>query len=94
MFSYIIAFLACALALYSPVSQILSPGAQQQLRRTPRPHINEELLALEGVALANQTGHGCPADAYSVRVFSREPLVIYIENFLSPEERDHLLEIR
>jgi hypothetical protein len=27
-------------------------------------------------------------------VVSREPLIIYVENFLSPEESQHLLDIR
>lgn len=36
----------------------------------------------------------CPEHSYSIRVFSRDPLVIYITSFLSVEEADHLVKIR
>jgi prolyl 4-hydroxylase len=36
----------------------------------------------------------CADDAYRVHLFSRSPLVIYVENFLSRPETDHLLSIR
>ncbi|KAI3394167.1 hypothetical protein diail_3177 [Diaporthe ilicicola] len=88
MLSYIVAVLAFVL-LYNPITQLLSP-ATPQIRRTPRPQVNETLLALEDVA--NQTLQ-CPGDSYSVHIFSKQPLVIYIENFLTAGERSHLLDI-
>ncbi|KAJ9154871.1 2OG-Fe(II) oxygenase family oxidoreductase [Pleurostoma richardsiae] len=94
MFSYVVGLAALFLVLYNPVSDWLSGSPSvglPPLRRTPRPQINEELLALEEPA--NQTGLECPPDAYSVHIYSVAPLVIYIENFLSAEEREHLLEI-
>ncbi|QKX56699.1 uncharacterized protein TRUGW13939_03805 [Talaromyces rugulosus] len=36
----------------------------------------------------------CPDDAYRVHLFSRSPLVIYVEDFLSVSETEHLLAIR
>lgn len=38
----------------------------------------------------------CPgaADGYQVHLLSRTPLIIYIENFLSDAEADHLVDIR
>lgn len=36
----------------------------------------------------------CADDAYRVHLFSRSPLVIYIEDFLSRTETEHLLAIR
>lgn len=89
MFQYVVAVLAFVL-LYNPVTQLFSP-APPQIRRTPRPQVNEALLALED--LSNQTLR-CPADSYSAHILSKAPLVVYIENFLSPEERSHLLDIR
>ncbi|KAG8165839.1 hypothetical protein KVR01_004391 [Diaporthe batatas] len=88
MFALVVAVLAFVL-LYNPVTQLLSP-APPHLRRTPRPQVNESLLAVE-----NLTNHTlpCPADSYSVHIVSRAPLVLYVENFLSPEERTHLLDI-
>lgn len=95
MFSYIVGLLAVLVLFHDPISQLLSsPGAVPQIRRTPRPRLNTDLLALEDEASANETGIACPPDAYAVHVFSREPLVLYIEGFLSAEERAHLLDIR
>ncbi len=91
MFSYILGGLAILVLFFDPISQLLSPGAPR-IVRTPLPReLNEDLLALES---AHHNNSACPPDAYSVRIFSKAPLVIYIENFLSPEERAHLLEIR
>ncbi|OIW33815.1 2OG-Fe(II) oxygenase family oxidoreductase [Coniochaeta ligniaria NRRL 30616] len=95
MFSYVVGLVAVLVLFHDPISQLLSssPGAVPQLQRTPRPRLNTELLALEDDGTANETGITCPPDAYSVHIFSREPLVLYIEGFLSPEERAHLLDI-
>jgi hypothetical protein len=94
MFSYIVGLVACLVLFYNPISELLSPGAVPQIRRTPRPQLNTELLALEDEGNANVSNAACPDDAYSVHIFSREPLVLYIEGFLSVEERAHLLDIR
>jgi prolyl 4-hydroxylase len=36
----------------------------------------------------------CPGDDYRIHLFSRTPLIIYVENFVSPEEADHLVTVR
>jgi hypothetical protein len=36
----------------------------------------------------------CPHHAYNVHILSRDPLVIYIQSFLSNEEAEHLVRIR
>lgn len=89
MFSYVVAFLAF-LVLYNPIVQMLSPAPVPRIHRTPRPRVNETLLALED---DNGTALQCPEDSYSVHIVSKEPLVVYIENFLAADERSHLLEI-
>ncbi|KAI1393518.1 uncharacterized protein F4822DRAFT_15592 [Hypoxylon trugodes] len=89
MFSYIVAGIAIFLFAYNPIIEYLSPQPSR-LPRTPRPRINESLLAID---TTNQTAPDCPQDSYSVHILSKAPIVIYIENFLSEEERSHLLEI-
>jgi prolyl 4-hydroxylase len=89
MFSYIIGLVACVIFFYNPLMQMLSTSPPR-LIRTSRPPLNHELLALES---PNETSL-CKLDAYQIHVFSREPLVLYIESFLTPDERQHLLEIR
>lgn len=93
--SYAIGLVACLVLLPNPLRQFLSGGggfssAPPRVRRIPRPAVNESLLALDDWP-ANLT---CPGDAYAAHLFSKEPLVVYIENFLSPTERAHLLDIR
>lgn len=91
MFSYIVGLLAILL-LYDPLTRYLTAGQEPRpLPRTPRPRINESLLALE---TSDETALKCAPDAYSVHILSKAPLVVYIENFLAPDEREHLLEIR
>lgn len=90
MFSYVVAFLAF-LVLYNPIVQMLSSEPVPRIHRMPRSRVNESLLALEDT---NGTALQCPEDSYSVHIVSKEPLVVYIENFLSVDERSHLLEIR
>ncbi|KUI58812.1 hypothetical protein VP1G_06070 [Cytospora mali] len=75
MLSYAVAVLVFII-LYNPIIQFLSPAPLlPQVHRTPRPRVNESLLALEeanGTAPALQ----CLEDSYSVHIFSKEPLVV------------------
>lgn len=87
MFSYIIPLVALVIVFSNPIAQLfISPNRSL---RTERPAINESLLAIPGLG----DGEGCEG-AYKVHVWSAEPLVIYIEGFLSEAERVHLLETR
>lgn len=90
MFSVVVAGVAVLFLLSGPITEWFSPGPGH-IPRTPRPRINESLLAIDSV---NDTLSTCPPDAYSIHVISKAPLVIYIENFLFPEERQHLLDAR
>ncbi|CAN8096584.1 unnamed protein product [Discula destructiva] len=86
LFAYAVGLLACVLVYYS---QSPATATQRQMRRTPRPAINESLLALDD-------WHGnlsCGADGYTVHLFSKAPLIVYVEGFLSASERAHLIEI-
>lgn len=94
MLSYAVALLACLLLWYNNTANNPS-STPSSIRRTPRPRINESLLALEEEGDASITcGEHGGAGSYSVHLFSKEPLVVYIENFISHEERAHLLDIR
>ena len=101
MLSYIVGLVAIGILLANPISQLLfsdrsssspTPHRRQQTSKlSPRPRLNESLLALDGPGDAPPE---CPPDAYVARILRREPLVVYLEGFLSEEERSHLLEIR
>lgn len=98
--SLAIGLLACLVLLPNPIGQLLSSvlslsSTPPQIRRTPRPAINESLLALDdwpGNLTCGDDVDG--VGGYKAYVLSRAPLVVYIEGFLKPEERAHLLEIR
>jgi prolyl 4-hydroxylase len=96
MYSYIFGFIAIFIVFSNPIGQLLWPGehdggASSKLRRTERPRLNESLLAIEDEF---DSALACPADQYRTHILSREPLVIYIENFISTEEIASLLDLR
>lgn len=41
----------------------------------------------------NETEVACPSHHYRSRIIQRHPLIIYIENFLTRKEIDHLIEL-
>jgi hypothetical protein len=53
-------------------------------------HINGEQIPQ---APLQDESYTCTHPPYKVHVFSKSPLVIYITNFITPEERAHLLGI-
>jgi len=56
------------------------------------------LLSLAALASCDQkplkegklSDYACPDHPYTVHLFSKNPLVIYISNFITPEEAAHL----
>ncbi|EGR46633.1 uncharacterized protein TRIREDRAFT_66047, partial [Trichoderma reesei QM6a] len=91
MFTYIIGLLGLLLLIVpNPLTEYFLSQKERDKYLSPRPQLNESLLAIDA---PNATLPDCPADAYGVRILRREPLVVYLEGFLSEEERRHLLEI-
>lgn len=90
MFAAVVAGVAILFLFSGPIAE-WSSSDPRRIPHTPRPRINESLLAIDSV---NDTIPACRPDAYSIHVVSQAPLVIYIENFLFPEERQHLLDAR
>ncbi|KAM0284406.1 hypothetical protein ACHAQH_001982 [Verticillium albo-atrum] len=88
MISYLVGLVAFLLFALGPLTQWLSP-AQRSSSYAPRPYLNTSHLALDD---ANATAIDCAPDAYAVHIYSREPLVLYFESFLTEAERAHLLE--
>lgn len=92
MFSYIIGFIAVVVFIANPLSQFLLPNRDARMEAmAKRPQLNESLVAIDG---PNSTAPECGGNAYVARILNREPLVIYLEGFLSREERTELLDIR
>lgn len=102
MFSYIVAIFAALIFLSDPIARYFYPDmgnsssssvtSSSNIRPlSPRPRLNEDLLAIDA---ANASDPSCPEDSYIAHVLNRAPLVVYLENFLSEDERDYLLETR
>lgn len=92
MFSYVIGGIAVLIFLINPISEFFFPQ-QANTRRdhSQPPQLNESLLAINP---PNFTLPECPPDAYVAHILRSQPLVVYLENFLSQDEREHLLNIR
>ncbi|KAI0396901.1 hypothetical protein F5Y17DRAFT_417276 [Xylariaceae sp. FL0594] len=93
--TYTVALLGVLILLiHDPLTRYLTSGLEPRpLPHTARPPVNESLVAADDDGTAWSGLENCVQDAYSVHIVSRAPLVVYIENFLSVEEREHLLEI-
>lgn len=92
MLSYAIGLVAILIFFSDPISQFFYPNRQTaRIHHAPKPRLNESLLAIDA---PNATEPECPPDTYTARILRREPLVVYLENFISQDERQHLLDIR
>ncbi|KAL2255094.1 hypothetical protein VTK26DRAFT_4148 [Humicola hyalothermophila] len=88
MFTYLLALFPILFFFSDPILRLFSPSPPK-IHRLPQPELNPDLLAVEG----DVSNYTCPPNPYTVHIYSREPLVLYIENFISPAERAHLLEM-
>ncbi|CAL3968600.1 unnamed protein product [Diplocarpon coronariae] len=83
MIGYVAALVPLYLFLYLPVSNIL-------FGTTQKPPAG---AALNSSLIATNEPLACPAHRYNTHILSLEPLIIYIENFLSHDECRHLVKI-
>jgi prolyl 4-hydroxylase len=91
MIGYFLAVIPLYIFIYVPLSRLLfglSPSSSSLSHDGHELSFNESFIAFEDFNLA------CPEHAYTTHILSREPLVLYLEGFLSENEIEHLLEIR
>lgn len=109
LITWVLYFVPVYLFVVDPLLRTLLPADSTKSTRTPTTWETSDVLddwddttpALnftddsfispeDGVSL------NCPGEApgYRVHLLSRTPLILYIENFLSSEEADHLVDIR
>ena len=86
MIGYIFALLPIYVLLYLPLQNMLS-GSRDDISKFRGTTYNASLIASDEPL-------SCSSHSYNTFVVSRQPLIIYIENFLSPEESKHLLDLR
>jgi prolyl 4-hydroxylase len=86
MIGYIVALLPLYVLVYLPLSHMFN-GSSQRTVKLGVMSMNESFIATDEPI-------SCPGHSFNPHILSHEPLVIYIEEFLSDSESQHLLEIR
>jgi len=88
MLGYIAAVPAAYVFLYLPISQMIyGPPKQSPNGQLSNFVYNESFIATNEPL-------SCASHNYNTFILSHEPLIIYIENFLSEDESKHLIQIR
>ncbi|KAE8146352.1 hypothetical protein BDV25DRAFT_132993 [Aspergillus avenaceus] len=76
---------------------IVGPITRQLFPQKPLPRLfnpdNTPLLNDTILSLDDGITPTCPEDNYKIHILQRDPLVIYIEDFLTHDEADHLVEL-
>ncbi|KUJ19286.1 putative prolyl 4-hydroxylase subunit alpha-3 [Mollisia scopiformis] len=85
MLGYIAALPLLYMFVYLPISN-------SYFGTSPRPQA-QHVAILNSSLIADDVPLSCPSHSYNTHILSQEPLVIYIENFLSPDESKHLIDI-
>ncbi|TVY42931.1 putative prolyl 4-hydroxylase [Lachnellula subtilissima] len=87
MLGYIAALLPLYVLVWIPLSNVIFGTPQKQ---KPSDHQN---VLFNSSFIATDEPLSCPPHNYSTFILSQEPLIIYIENFLTAEESAHLISI-
>lgn len=86
MIGYVFALLPLYMILYLPISHMLS-DSPEKFTAADSNILNNSLIATDEPLF-------CPSHGYKTHILSFEPLIIYIEDFVSVNETKHLLKIR
>ena len=85
MIGYFVAIFPLYIFVYLPISNSLFRASDDGSRPA---------TILNGSFIASDDPLSCPAHTYNTFILSLDPLMVYIENFVSAEESAHLLAIR
>ncbi|KAF8849363.1 hypothetical protein BDZ45DRAFT_237363 [Acephala macrosclerotiorum] len=84
MLGYIAALPLLYVFVYLPISN-------SYFRTSPSPQ--GHVAILNSSLIADDLPLSCPQHSYNTHILSQEPLIVYIESFLSSDESKHLIEI-
>lgn len=92
IFGYLIALIPAYILVFAPISRLIfgpySQGSANDVLDTSK--LDPNLLSL----IDPDEVLNCSSHSYNVHIFSRAPLVIYIESFLSEDEASHMVRER
>jgi prolyl 4-hydroxylase len=86
MLGYIVALLPLYVLVWVPLSGIIFGTSQKPSDR--------QNVVFNSSFVATDEPLSCPPYNYNTFILSQEPLIIYIENFLTTEESAHLVKTR
>lgn len=85
MFTYFFALIPLYVLVYRPLQNHWQPKA---------PGSEAAVGAINSSLVATDEPLYCAPQSYHTHILSQEPLIIYIESFLSPNESAHLTKVR
>jgi prolyl 4-hydroxylase len=94
MIGYILALLPLYIFIYLPISQLLFPSSNPSTSTRSSSTSSHEDTFNSSFIAPEERHLICPPHYYSTHILSREPLVLYLENWLSEDEILHLIETR
>lgn len=89
MFNYLLAIIPIYIFVYLPASSYFSGVSPSVHPHFAPVDFNASWVALESPDFDPKS---CATHRYSTYIISHEPLVVYIENFLSSKESEHLVQ--
>lgn len=92
IFGYLLALIPAYILVLAPLSRLIfgpnPEDSENDVLDTSK--IDPNLLSL----ISPDEVLNCSSHSYNVHIFSRAPLVIYIESFLSDDEASHMVRER
>lgn len=86
MIGCFVALIPLYIFIYLPLSNLILGTTQETSQK--------QMLSLNSSLIASNEPLSCPHHSFNTYILSHQPLIIYIENFLSVDESKHLLDIR
>jgi prolyl 4-hydroxylase len=86
MIGYIVALLPLYILVWLPIQHMLFGSSE--------PSSDRQTVVFNSSFVASNEPLSCPPHSYNTFILSQEPLIIYIESFLSADESAHLIKIR
>lgn len=89
MINYFLALIPLYIFVYAPLSQVFF-GAK--LPRSSRRSLQD--FAFNNSLIVPEENVSCPAYNFDVHILSQDPLILYLPEFITGDEADHLVKSR
>lgn len=93
-FQYAIFLVIAYILAGAPLLSTLYPGAGDAVKKEGKGDVKQVSYEKIESLMVLDRGLKCEEQGYRVHVLGREPLVVYVEGFLSEAERKRIVELR